>query len=87
MVAKAALPVMTSGVKRHLWSIALALAVALLSDRYALTYPPESGAPPSRNGRPPGTIPGADFAVARSTIWIGPQPLDGSLKRALLASR
>ena len=56
-------------------------------DRYALTYLPGVGTELSLNGRPLGTIPGADFAAALFSIWLGPQPLDGDLKRALLASR
>lgn len=56
-------------------------------DRYALTYLPGVGTELSLNGRPLGTIPGADFAAALFAIWLGPQPLDGDLKRALLAGR
>jgi hypothetical protein len=54
-------------------------------DRYALTYLPGVGTELSLNGRALGTIPGADFAAALFAIWLGPQPLDGDLKRALLA--
>jgi hypothetical protein len=56
-------------------------------DRYALTYVPGVGTELAINGRPLGTIPGADFAAALFSIWLGPQPLDDNLKRALLASR
>ena len=56
-------------------------------DRYALTYLPGVGTELSLNGRALGTIPGADFAAALFAIWIGPQPLDRDLKRALLAGR
>ena len=56
-------------------------------DRYALTYLPGVGTQLSLNGRALGIIPGADFAAALFAIWLGPQPLDGDLKRALLAGR
>jgi hypothetical protein len=32
------------------------------------------------------TIPGKDFAVALLEVWLGPKPVEASLKRALLAS-
>lgn len=54
-------------------------------DRYALTYVPGLGTELSRNGRPKGTIEGADFAAALFSIWIGRRPLDDNLKDALLA--
>jgi hypothetical protein len=56
-------------------------------DRYALTYLPGVGTELSLNGRPLGTVEGADFAAALFSIWLGPNPLDDNLKRALLASR
>ncbi|MFN8643898.1 MAG: chalcone isomerase family protein [Candidatus Binatia bacterium] len=56
-------------------------------DRYALTYLPGVGTELALNGRALGTIPGADFAAALFAIWLGPDPLDGDLKRSLLASR
>jgi hypothetical protein len=56
-------------------------------DRYALTYLPDVGTEVSLNGRPLGTVAGADFAAALFAIWLGPQPLDERLKQALLARR
>jgi len=56
-------------------------------DRYALTYLPGRGTELSLNGRPMGTIEGADFAAALFAIWLGPEPLDGNLKAALLAGQ
>lgn len=56
-------------------------------DRYALTYLPGLGTELALNGRPLGTIPGADFAAALFAIWLGPHPLDRDLKQALLARR
>lgn len=40
-------------------------------DRYALTYRPGAGCELALNGRPLGTIPGADFAAAYFSIWLG----------------
>ena len=53
-------------------------------DRYALTYVPGVGTELAFNGKPRGVIEGADFAAAYFAIWLGPQPLDNSLKEKLL---
>jgi hypothetical protein len=53
-------------------------------DRYSLTYIPGSGTELALNGQARGTIPGADFASAVFAIWLGPRPLDESLKNQLL---
>ncbi len=54
-------------------------------DRYSLTYLPGVGTELAKNGKPLGTIPGADFAQAYFSIWLGAAPIDDSLKRQLLA--
>ena len=53
-------------------------------DRYALTYLPGQGTELSLNSQPLGVIPGDDFAAAIFAIWLGPQPIDGEFKKALL---
>jgi len=53
-------------------------------DRYALTYIPGIGTELALNGKPKGTIEGADFAAAYFAIWLGAKPLDASLKTQLL---
>ena len=54
-------------------------------DRYALTYVPGAGTTLALNGRPLGTIEGADFAAALFTIWLGTKdPMDASFRLALL---
>ena len=53
-------------------------------DRYSLTYVPGVGTELALNGQPRGTIEGADFAAALFAIWLGPKPLDASLKSQLL---
>ncbi len=53
-------------------------------DRYALTYTPGRGTELALNGQPLGVIEGADFAAAMFSIWLGPQPIDTSLRSQLL---
>jgi hypothetical protein len=53
-------------------------------DRYSLTYVPGVGTQLALNGQPRGTIEGADFAAAVFSIWLGPKPIDASLKSQLL---
>jgi hypothetical protein len=49
-----------------------------------LTYVPDEGTRVAVNGRMKGTIQGADFARALFSIWLGPKPPNGGLKRGLL---
>jgi hypothetical protein len=56
-------------------------------DRYTLTYAPGWGTQLSLNGEPLGRIPGADFAAAVFSIWLGEEPMDEPLKRRLLKPR
>ena len=53
-------------------------------DRYALTYVPGVGTELSLNGESKGVIPGADFAEAYLSIWLGAKPIDRSLRDQLL---
>ena len=53
-------------------------------DRYALTYHPGRGTELSLNGTPLVTIEGADFAAAYFGVWLGREPIDADLKKALL---
>ncbi|MCH2173782.1 chalcone isomerase family protein [Myxococcota bacterium] len=53
-------------------------------DRYALTYLPGLGTRLSLNGESLVLVPGPDFARAYFSIWLGTDPLDQGLKRALL---
>jgi hypothetical protein len=54
-------------------------------DRYAFTYVPGKGSTLTLNGRSLGVFHGLDFANAFLSIWIGPDPVSGELKRQLLA--
>ena len=53
-------------------------------DRYALSYQPGRGTELSLNGTPLVTIEGEDFAAAYFGIWLGREPIDDGLKKALL---
>lgn len=53
-------------------------------DRYALTYAPGRGTELSKNGRTLGRVPGAEFAAAYFSIWLGEEPLDTGLRADLL---
>lgn len=53
-------------------------------DRYSLTYVVGRGTELALNGKPKGVIEGSDFASAMFSIWLGPRPLDESLKESLL---
>jgi len=54
------------------------------SDRYSLNYSPEQGTELALNGVSLGVIPGADFAYAVFSIWIGNAPIDESFRDRLL---
>jgi hypothetical protein len=56
-------------------------------DRYALTYLPGRGTELTLNGSSLVIIEGADFAAAYFGIWLGREPIDAELKRALLKGR
>jgi len=55
-------------------------------DRYALADRPDIGTELSKNGRPLAVIPGADFAAAYFSMWLGERPIDLSLRESLLGS-
>lgn len=56
-------------------------------DRVSLTYIPTIGTEVAVNGVAKGTIPGADFAKALFSLWLGEKPFDAGFKRALLGRR
>jgi hypothetical protein len=53
-------------------------------DRYSLTYIPGRGTELALNGKPKGTIEGAEFAAAVFTIWLGRVPISQSFKRQIM---
>jgi len=56
-------------------------------DRYTLTYIPGVGTELALNGKKKGLVPGAEFASAYFTIWLGNKPMDVPMRDALLKSR
>jgi Chalcone isomerase-like len=56
-------------------------------DRYALTYVPGRGTELAKNGEPRVRVRGADFAAAYFSIFLGADPVDGSLRDQLLGRR
>jgi len=53
-------------------------------DVLSFTYVPEKGLTAVVKGQEKGTIPGADFAKAFFSIWLGPEPPNKGLKKGLL---
>jgi len=54
--------------------------------RYTATYIPGTGTTLALNGEPLGTIPGAAFAEAYFSIWIGEKPIDKKFRDKLLGA-
>ena len=56
-------------------------------DRYSLTYIPGIGTELALNGKKKGLIPGAEFAAAYFSIWLGKKPMDVAMRDTLLMPR
>ncbi len=56
------------------------------SDALTFTYLPGIGTSVELAGASVDTIPGADFAKALFAIWLGPDPVDGRFRTALLGT-
>ena len=69
---------------KQLEGIFNALKAAKSGDVILLDYLPGSGTRVTVNGDSKGTIPGEEFYRARLRIWLGDQPADGALKKAML---
>jgi hypothetical protein len=57
----------------------------LKGERIEVTYVPGKGTEVSIKGKVRGTIEGADFMRALWSVWLGEQPVDGGLKKGMLA--
>jgi hypothetical protein len=57
---------------------------AKAGDAIVLTYLPDRGTVVEAQGRERGVIEGKDFAGALFAVWLGGDPVDANLKRALL---
>ncbi|MFN2384783.1 MAG: chalcone isomerase family protein [Thermoanaerobaculia bacterium] len=53
-------------------------------DQIVLTYAPGKGTEVAAKGAAKGTIEGKDFADALFSVWLGPNPVQEDLKKALL---
>ena len=69
---------------KQLEGIFNALKAAKSGDVILLDYLPGSGTRVTVNGDSKGTIPGEEFYRALLRIWLGDQPADGALKKAML---
>ena len=56
-------------------------------DTYTLFYVPDEGTTLALNGRALVTIPGADFAAAYFSVWLGADPVEKKLRRDLMRWR
>lgn len=56
-------------------------------DEITLDYSPDAGTSVGVNGKPAGTVPGADFNRAVLTIWLGKHPASKGLKKAMLGGQ
>lgn len=71
-------------IKERLERLHAAFQPVKAGDRYALTYLPGEGTTLSLNGVPLVTIPGADFARAYFSIWLGENPAKAAFRDQLL---
>jgi hypothetical protein len=55
-------------------------------DHFQLTYLPGKGMVISVNGTEKGVIEGKDFSAALFSVWLGADPVDADLKKALLGA-
>ena len=69
---------------RQLEGIFGAVKAAKVGDAIVLDYLPGAGTRVVINGDSKGTIPGEDFNRALLRIWLGDQPADATLKKAML---
>lgn len=69
---------------KQLEAIFSAVKAAKTGDVILLDYVPGAGTRVTVNADGKGTIPGEDFNRALIRIWLGDQPADGALKKAML---
>ena len=69
---------------KQLEGIFAAVKAAKTGDAIVLDYVPGNGTRVVVNGETKGTIPGDDFNRALLRIWLGEQPADGALRKAML---
>ena len=69
---------------KQLGGIFEAVKTAKTGDAFLLDYLPGTGTRVTVNGEAKGVIPGDEFNRALLRIWLGDQPADGALKKAML---
>lgn len=69
---------------KQLQGIFNALKAAKSGDAILLDYLPDAGTRITVNGEVKGTIPGEEFNRALLRVWLGEEPADASLKKAML---
>jgi hypothetical protein len=78
--SKAALPTL----QERLTKLGTMIPDAADGDEIHLTYEPGKGTRVTARGTDRGTIEGRDFADALFSVWLGPNPVQDDLKKALL---
>lgn len=78
--SKAALPAL----QERLTKLGTMIPDAADGDEIHLTYEPGKGTRVTARGTDRGTIEGRDFADALFAVWLGPDPVQDDLKKALL---
>jgi hypothetical protein len=56
-------------------------------EKIIITYVPGTGTEVSIKGAVKGTIPGQDFMEALFSVWLGPKPPSGDLKKGMLGGK
>lgn len=78
--SKAAVPAL----QERLTKLGTMIPDAAEGDQIELTYEPGKGTRVTARGTDRGTIEGRDFADALFAVWLGPNPVQDDLKKALL---
>ncbi|VFQ42744.1 chalcone isomerase family protein [Desulfoluna butyratoxydans] len=76
-----------SRIAPELYRLCRAFRSVAPTDRYALTYTPESGLALTLNGILLGTFQGPDFARAMFAVWLGDAPIDKAFRKRLLGAK
>ncbi|VVS91913.1 chalcone isomerase [Desulfoluna spongiiphila] len=76
-----------SRIAPELYRLCRAFRSVAPTDRYALTYTPESGLSLTLNGILLGTFQGPDFARAMFAVWLGDAPIDKAFRKRLLGAK
>jgi hypothetical protein len=81
------LPDKGAGLKAQIGEFLGAVEGARKDEQIVVTYVPGTGTTLTIRGKDKLTIPGAEFGRAVFSIWLGPKPPTGDLKKGLLAGK